>query len=69
MLSQLLDSMPEAGEHPSLAGRVDAGGITLTSGGGYLPAGSALDPCHPCVALVANFDLPPEMFAAGVLST
>jgi len=61
--------MPEAGEHPSLAGRVDAGGITLTSGGGYLPAGSALDPCHPCVALVANFDLPPEVFAAGVLST
>jgi len=66
MLSQMLD---EIGDGTSLAGRIRPGGISLISGGGYLPEGAALDPCHPCVAIAAQCDLPPEVFAPGVLST
>jgi hypothetical protein len=68
VLSQFLDTVPEQ-EQGSLRGKVGTGAISLTSGGGYLPAGSALDPCHPCVAMVATFDLPPDVFAPGVLSS
>src|SRR6266540_1689142 len=66
MLSQMLD---EIGDGTNLAGRIRPGGISLISGGGYLPEGAALDPCHPCVAIAAQCDLPPEVFAPGVLST
>ncbi|MDQ1289357.1 MAG: hypothetical protein QG622_2923 [Actinomycetota bacterium] len=68
-LSQVLTDLEHErpltpGEPVNLAGTR----IALVNGTGYLPAGSAGDPCHGCVNLTAQFDLPPDVFAPGVLS-
>lgn len=71
VLTQMLDAIGDAArgpDGPSLAGRVTTGSISLTNGGGYLPAGVPLDPCHPCVTLVAELGLTPDVFAPGILS-
>jgi hypothetical protein len=69
MLWQILEKTHPGETGPvSLADEVRPGAISLTGGGSYLPARSALDPCHPCVALAAQFDLTPDVFAPGVLS-
>lgn len=59
---------PRADDEPaSLAGSVGPGGISLTSGGGHVPEGSALDPCHGCISLAGRLDLAPDVFAPGIL--
>jgi hypothetical protein len=72
VLSQVLtaegkDDPRRPGKPRSLAGSFKPGALALFAGEGYLPAGSALDPCHGCVDLAARFDLPPNVFAPGVL--
>jgi hypothetical protein len=69
-IAQAVESMGKKAKRAgrvSLAGQVGVAAISLRSGN-YLPEVSAMDPCHPCVCLVANYDLPPEVFAPGVLS-
>ncbi|KRC53020.1 MULTISPECIES: SMI1/KNR4 family protein [unclassified Nocardioides] len=71
VLNQLITSLDERGElgpRPiNLQGRIGPGGIALSLGAGYLPEGSAGDPCHPCVALASRFGLGPAIFSPGVL--
>jgi hypothetical protein len=69
VLRQLVDDQAKKkpGQRPSLVGMLPPGAITLASGN-FLPKVSAMDPCHPCVALAASFGVPPEAFAPGVLS-
>ena len=55
------------GEPPSLAGSFGPGAILISSGEGYFPEGTALDPCHGCVHLAARLDLPPNVFVPGIL--
>jgi hypothetical protein len=71
VLSQMLDAIPDAAHAPggpTLAGRIGTGAISLTNGGGYLPAGVALDPCQACVTLASELGLAPDVFAPGILS-
>ena len=70
VLSQVLTAQEErrpADGHRSLAGVIGDGAISITAGEGYLPTGSAVDPCHACIQLAAQFDLPPTVFAPGSL--
>jgi len=71
VLSQMLDALGDAVRAPggaNLSGRIGTGAISLTNGGGYLPAGVALDPCHACVTLASELGLAPDVFAPGILS-
>ena len=68
---RLVESLTPPGQpvrRMSLADRVGVGAISLAGGGRYLPAGSALDPCHPCVSFVAEFDLTSDVFSPGAPS-
>jgi hypothetical protein len=69
LLVHALEQRKGQDDENSLAGVFAPGAIALTGGGGHLPAGSALDPCHGCVELASRFDLPPEVFAPGILSS
>jgi len=63
-----LEQRGEIGPGPAdLTGHLGPGAITLTMGAGYLPEGSAGDPCHPCVALAGRLGLTPDVFAPGIL--
>lgn len=62
-------------EHPDeeLEGRLaelyGSARITLTSGGGPIPAGAVIDPCHSCVAVFDRFGYGDETFAVGAPTT
>lgn len=70
VLSRALESEGQAThgtERPSLAGTVNAGGLSIASGGDRcFAAGAALDPCEVCVAVAAGLGLGQEVFAPGV---
>lgn len=66
VLVQWLESDEAAGAE--LSRQIGSGGIVLSGGGRYLPAGATLDPCHGCVEMVARFGLGADVFAAGDLA-
>jgi hypothetical protein len=42
--------------------------LQIKSGGGYMPEGTPLDPCHACVIAYASYGLPESSFEPGVCS-
>ncbi|MEJ2578676.1 MAG: hypothetical protein P8Z68_06205 [Kineosporiaceae bacterium] len=64
VLSQILDQESAEGRNTrSLAGRLAPGSVTLRSGGGLIPEGEPIDPCHGCLTVYADFGLGDEVFA------
>jgi hypothetical protein len=71
VLDRFLRAEPSDGEPDGprdLSQEFGPGAVRLTAFGGYLPPGSAADPCHGCVSLMAHFNVGPEVFAPGTLS-
>ena len=65
VLSQFLEANPGTRD---LSSQVGPDAVALAGGGKYLPAGSALDPCHGCTEVFSRFGLPDDRFQAGSLS-